>query len=189
MKKTIKNFAWGTVCGLTGRKINRLVDCRESEQNPNACVCGEAYNFDNVPNGTLVYTMPLRKYTTQGEVKTFALESYHIEDMSEDYKAFLAAIDQDIPILRNMKISGTKATSYHISGILDGRNIVGRILHQNVKLNLLLVKLISGEVLTVYPDWESNHFKKSVFGNIDYSDIKAKSLKLFCNADKVKPIF
>ena len=66
-----------------------------------------------------------------GVATTKSGSDYVLRDMAEDYKEFLEAVKNGIPIIRSWKLEGNLRRGYTISGRVNGRRIRGKIVSQD----------------------------------------------------------
>lgn len=88
-----------------------------------------------------------------GVARTFSGSLYELEEMNEDYREFLTALKNEIPVLTEWNIINYYDEGYMISGKLDGSFFAGLIIEQ--KGNYLIVERHKGKKVKIFVDWLS----------------------------------
>lgn len=93
------------------------------------CIVGTGIR-KGLPDHSYLITTPVQ-YVRNGLAKTLSGTRYILHSMSPDYRQFVNAVRENIPILRQWEISGNRKVGYTISGICNGRFVQGLVVSQD----------------------------------------------------------
>ncbi len=176
---TVRNYFFAT------RKDSSalgLVDYRNRD-NSKFSLFGNCYDREGFSDGKLIVTSSIVTVSSElYDARTASGSIYQLEDMSHDYQRFLYSIDNDIPVIRDFRVSGNLRNGYYlITNTLDRVKVVSE------EEDFLIIESC-GEEIKVFVDWTSwrfNQLEILLFGKIDDTDLMPRDLVKFC-ADKCK---
>lgn len=98
-------------------------------------LCSNSYRIvgcgirEGLPDNSYFETSPI-EYVRNGVAKTLSGTRYILHSMSDDYRQFVKAVHENIPILKEWEISGNRTNGYTISGICNRKFIRGKVVSQ-----------------------------------------------------------